>query len=138
MKQKIIYISVIVRDYDEAIEYYTKKLNFNLIEDTKLSDTKQWVVVSPPGSKETSILLSKASTPEQKKYIGNQSGGRVFIFLHTDNFFEDYNRLRKNGIKFLEMPREEKYGTVAVFEDIYGNKWDLIQLKSDNKGALSM
>ena len=98
MKQKIIYVSIIVRDYDEAIEYYTKKLNFNLIEDTQLSDSKRWVVVSPPGSSGTSILLAKASTLKQKKFIGNQTGGRVFLFLHTDNFREDYNRLKKNGV----------------------------------------
>ncbi len=129
MKQKIIYISLIVRDYDEAIEYYTKKLNFNLIEDTKLTDAKRWVVVSPPGSSGTSILLAKASTPEQKNFIGNQTGGRVFLFLHTDNFLEDYNKLKSNGVKFLENPREEEYGTVAVFEDLYGNRWDLLQLR---------
>ena len=129
MTLKIIYISVIVKDYDEAIEYYTKKLNFNLIEDTKLSDTKRWVVISPPGNSETSILLSKALNLKQKKFIGNQTGGRVFLFLHTDNFWEDYDRLKNHGIKFIEKPREEEYGTVAVFEDIYGNKWDLVQLK---------
>ena len=131
MSQKIIYISVIVKDYDEAIEYYTKKLNFNLIENTKLSNTKRWVIISPPGNPETSILLSRASNLKQKKFIGNQTGGRVFIFLHTDNFRKDYDRLKKNGVKFIEKPREEEYGTVAVFEDIYGNKWDLLQLKSD-------
>ena len=129
MNQKLVYVSLIVRDYDEAIEYYTKKLNFYLIEDTKLSDTKRWVVVSPSGAKETSILLSKASTSEQKNFIGNQTGGRVFLFLHTDNFWEDYDSLRIKGINFIENPREEECGIVVVFEDIYGNKWDLIQLK---------
>jgi lactoylglutathione lyase len=130
MKQKIAYISIIVKDYDEAIEFYTKKLNFNLIEDTILNSTKRWVVISPPGVNETSLLLAKASTNLQKNFIGNQTGGRVFLFLHTDNFWRDYIKMKDRGVRFIELPRNENYGTVVVFEDLYGNKWDLLQLKT--------
>jgi catechol 2,3-dioxygenase-like lactoylglutathione lyase family enzyme len=126
---KLIYITIVVDDYDRAIEYYTEKLGFILKEDKNLSKEKRWVVVTPPGSNETSVLLAKASTYEQKKYIGRQTGGRVFAFLHTDDFGSDYEKLLKKGINFIEKPRKEKYGTVVVFKDIYGNKWDLLQLK---------
>lgn len=129
MSQKIVYFSILVDDYDRAIEYYTEKLGFILKEDKKLTETKRWVIVSPKGVKETSILLAKADSPQQKEHIGNQTGGRVFVFLHSDDFWGDYEKFKKNGINFIENPREEDYGTVAVFEDIYGNRWDLLQLK---------
>ena len=127
MSQHLAAIALVVPDYDEAIAFYVDKLGFALIEDTKLSDTKRWVLVAPPGSTETRLLLAKADSPEQKTRIGNQTGGRVFLFLHTDDFARDYERMRARGIRFLESPRHESYGTVAVFVDLYGNKWDLIQ-----------
>ncbi len=130
MKQKIAYISIVVQDYDEAIDFYRNKLSFNLIEDKILSSTKRWVVLSPPGATECSILLAKASSNIQKNFIGNQTGGRVFLFLHTNNFWRDYQEMQEKGVKFIEAPRNEDYGTVVVFEDLYGNKWDLLQLKS--------
>ncbi|MBT29804.1 MAG: hypothetical protein CMO01_09105 [Thalassobius sp.] len=130
MKQRIANISLVVKDYDEAIEFYTQKLSFNLIEDTPLSETKRWVLVAPPGSTETCLLLAKADGEEQLKSCGNQTGGRVFLFLNTDDFERDYASMTANGVKFLESPRYEPYGTVAVFEDLYGNKWDLLQLKN--------
>ncbi len=133
MSQTIGYICLVVRDYDEAIRYFTHALGFELIEDSPSIDRegrhKRWVLIAPPGAKETKILLAKASTPEEINRIGNQSGGRVFLFLHTDNFDRDYQALMKNGVKFVRQPKEEEYGTVAVFEDLYGNKWDLLQLK---------
>jgi catechol 2,3-dioxygenase-like lactoylglutathione lyase family enzyme len=130
MKQQIGHISLVVNDYDEAIEFYTKKLNFRLIEDTPLSDTKRWVIVSPPGSTSgCNLLLAKASTEEQKSRVGNQTGGRVFLFLFTDDFWRDYKNMIANQIKFLRQPSEEEYGTVAVFEDLYGNLWDFIESK---------
>ena len=128
MNQKIIHISLLVKDYDEAIEYYTKKLNFNLIEDSVLDEKKRWVIIAPPGSNETSILLAEAATKSQKDCIGNQSGGRVFLFLHTNDFWLDYKKMKDKGINFIEKPRKEKYGDVVVFKDLYGNKWDLIQI----------
>lgn len=129
MLQKIALITLLVRDYDEAIDFYVGKLGFKLVEDSKLTDSKRWVKVSPTESSETCLLLAKAVTDEQKKQIGNQTGGRVFLFLNTDNFQEDYKKMKLNGIHFIEEPRSENYGSVAVFEDIYGNKWDLIQEK---------
>ena len=130
MKQSIIHIALIVRDYDEAIEFYTKKLRFTLIEDTyQPEQDKRWVVVSPPGSTGTTILLAKASKTEQEPFIGNQAGGRVFLFLNTDNFWRDYKEMVERGIKFVRIPQEQPYGTVAVFADLYGNLWDLIQLR---------
>jgi len=120
-------VTLVVPDYDEAVEFYVGKLGFDLIEDTKLSDAKRWVLVAPPGSKETRLLLAKADSAEQKMRIGNQAGGRVFLFLHTDDFQRDYAALRDKGVRFLEQPRHESYDTVAVFVDPYGNKWDLIQ-----------
>ena len=127
MKQKIASIALVVRSYDEAISYYTEKLGFSLVEDTPLGGGKRWVVVAPPGSTETRLLLAEASTEEQASRIGNQTGGRVFLFLETDDFHRDYRAMRSRGVAFLEEPREEPYGTVAVFRDLYGNKWDLIE-----------
>ena len=127
MKNSLAHISFLVRDYDEAIEFFTKALQFELIEDTP-QDGKRWVLVRPRGS-ETSLLLAKADSPEQTAAIGNQTGGRVFLFLHTDDFARDYTRMKSNGVKFIEEPRHETYGTVVVFEDLYGNKWDFIEPK---------
>jgi len=127
LKQKIALVALVVDDYDKAIEFYTKKLNFELIEDTKLSDTKRWVIVAPQGSTECSVLLAKASNDEQKSRIGNQTGGRVFLFLFTDNLKRDFNNLIGNGIRIIREPSAEVYGNVLVFEDLYGNHWDLIE-----------
>lgn len=128
MKQSIVHIALVVRDYDEAIEFYTKKLHFKLIEDTyQPEQDKRWVVVAPPGSSGTTLLLARASKPEQESFVGNQTGGRVFLFLHTDDLWRDYEEMVTRGIKFVREPKEESYGTVAVFEDLYGNLWDFIQ-----------
>jgi Lactoylglutathione lyase and related lyases len=128
MKQAIVHIALVVRDYDEAIEFYTKKLNFKLIDDTyQPEQDKRWVVVSPPGSSGTTLLLAKASNPIQEEFIGNQSGGRVFLFLGTDDFERDYNEMIAKGIEFVREPKVADYGTVAVFKDLYGNQWDLIE-----------
>lgn len=133
MKQEIVHIALVVRDYDEAIEFYTQKLNFTLIEDIyQPEQDKRWVVVAPPNSKGTTVLLARASKPIQKEFIGNQSGGRVFLFLNTDDFWRDYNEMLSKGIKFVREPKEANYGLVAVFEDLYGNLWDLLQLKKDH------
>ena len=130
MKQSIIHIALVVRDYDEAISFYTEKLHFTLVEDTyQPEQDKRWVVVSPPGAGGTTILLARASKPEQEPFIGNQTGGRVFLFLSTDDFWRDYEEMKSAGIKFVRQPKEESYGTVAVFEDLYGNLWDLIEIK---------
>ncbi len=129
MKQNLTHIAVVVDDYDKAIEFYTKKLNFTLIEDTVLSDTKRWVLVRPKGANECSLLLAKGVNDEQKSRIGNQTGGRVFLFLHTDNFKRDYQDLIDKNIRIVREPSFEDYGTVAVFEDLYGNLWDLIEPK---------
>lgn len=126
MNQKLAHIAIVVRDYDEAIAFYTQKLHFELVEDTKLSDVKRWVLVRPKGS-ECSLLLAKAANEEQKQAIGNQSGGRVFLFLHTDNFDRDFQNLLDHNIEIVREPSEEGYGKVAVFKDLYGNLWDLIQ-----------
>ena len=129
MKQTIVHVALVVRDYDEAIDFYTQVLNFDLIEDTyQPEQDKRWVVVSPPGSGGTSILLARASTPEQEAFIGNQTGGRVFLFLNSDDFWRDYNEMVAKGIEFVRQPKEESYGTVAVFKDLYGNLWDLLEL----------
>ncbi len=125
--QRIAHITLLVDDYDKAITYYTQKLNFRLVEDTTLSETKRWVLVAPPGEDRFSLLLAQASTDEQKKFIGNQTGGRVFLFLHTDSIEGDYQRLLDQGIKIVREPSTEKYGTVLVFADCYGNLWDLIE-----------
>ncbi len=129
MKQSIGFVTFLIEDYDKAIEYFVNKLQFNLIEDTEIDDNKRWVIVSPKGGKGTSLLLAKASNAKQVQAIGNQTGGRVAFFLHTDNFDRDFSFMKKNGVKFLEEPRSEPYGKVAVFEDFYGNKWDLLELK---------
>ena len=126
--QHLQYVALLVHDYDEAKAYYVAVLGFELIEDTPLSDEKRWVVVAPPGSHETRLLLAKAANPAQAERIGNQTGGRVFLFLHTDDFWRDYQSMRARGVNFREEPRKESYGTVAVFEDLYGNRWDLLQL----------
>ena len=130
MKQSIARIALVVNDYDEAIEFYTHKLGFVLVEDTVLSETKRWVVVSPKGSSECALLLAKASTEEQQSRVGNQTGGRVFLFLNTDNFKRDYQNLIDQEIKIVREPTLEVYGKVAVFADLYGNLWDLIEPKS--------
>jgi len=128
MSQQLAHISIVVRDYDEAIQYYTNVLGFTLIEDTVLSDVKRWVIVEPNGSNGgCQLLLAKAATPEQEKHIGNQTGGRVFLFLFTDNFERDYTLYISKGVEFTIAPHAEEYGMVAVFKDIYGNLWDLIQ-----------
>ncbi len=131
MPQFIASIALVVKDYDEAIRFYTQKLKFDLIEDTPLNDKKRWVLVSPHNSNGTSLLLAKADSPEQESRIGNQTGGRVFLFLHTDDFWRDYNDMKSRGVQFHEEPREEVYGTVVVFSDLYGNKWDLLELKKN-------
>lgn len=132
MKQAIVHVALVVRDYDEAIEFYTKKLHFTLVEDTyQPEQDKRWVVVAPPGSTGTTLLLARASKPEQEAFIGNQSGGRVFLFLNTDDFWRDYNHMVSNEIKFVREPKQQPYGMVAVFEDLYGNLWDLLELKRD-------
>ena len=134
MTQKLGYITLVVRDYDEAISWYTTKLQFTLVEDTKLSETKRWVLVAPPGGEaQCLLLLAKAATAEQESRIGDQTGGRVFLFLHTDDFQRDYEAFTQRGVKFVRPPSLESYGTVAVFEDLYGNKWDLLQLKDVTK-----
>src|SRR6185312_11028554 len=131
MQQSIVHIALVVRDYDEAIDFYVGKLGFDLLDDTyQPAQDKRWVVVAPPGGTGTTLLLAKASKPEQQPFIGNQAGGRVFLFLNTDDFWRDYERLRSNGVTFVRDPKEEDYGTVAVFEDLYGNLWDLLQLRA--------
>jgi catechol 2,3-dioxygenase-like lactoylglutathione lyase family enzyme len=128
MKQSIGQISVVVRDYDEAITFYVKTLGFTLIEDTYIaSQDKRWVLVAPPGSTESRLLLARASNDEQASRIGNQTGGRVFLFLFTDDFWRDFRTYQGKGVVFIREPKEESYGTVAVFQDLYGNQWDLIQ-----------
>ena len=127
MAQELGHVTVLVRDYDEALAFYTKALGFKVIEDSALGDGKRWVLVGPPGSVGTSLLLAKATTPEQAGFVGNQTGGRVFLFLQTDDFWRDYRSMKSKGVPFREEPREEPYGTVVVFEDLYGNKWDLVQ-----------
>lgn len=128
MRQSIVHIALVVDDYDEAIEFYTQKLYFTLVEDTyQPEQDKRWVVVSPPNSGGTTLLLARASKPEQRPFIGNQAGGRVFLFLGTDDFWRDYNEMVGKGIHFVREPKTDDYGTVAVFEDLYGNLWDLVE-----------
>jgi len=132
LKQSIVHIALVVKDYDEAIDFYTDKLHFNLVEDTyQPEQDKRWVVVSPPGSDGVTLLLAKASNPEQEAFVGKQTGGRVFLFLNTDDFWRDYNEMKSKGIKFVREPKIQEYGMVAVFEDLYGNLWDLLQLNND-------
>jgi catechol 2,3-dioxygenase-like lactoylglutathione lyase family enzyme len=133
MVQSIVHIALVVKDYDEAIEFYTKKLHFTLIEDTyQPEQDKRWVVVAPPGSMGTTILLAKASKPEQESFIGNQAGGRIFLFLGTDDFWRDYSEMKAIGIEFVREPKEQDYGIVAVFKDLYGALWDLVQFKENH------
>ena len=128
MRQAIIHVALVVRDYDEAIDFYCHKLHFTLVENTyQPEQDKRWVVVAPPGSNGASLLLARASTAEQEAFIGNQTGGRVFLFLSTDDFWRDYQEMLSSGIHFVREPKNATYGTVAVFEDLYGNLWDLVQ-----------
>ena len=127
MNQRIAHIALLVKDYDEAIAFYTRKLKFDLIEDTRLTDTKRWVRIAPPGSGSCQLLLARAVNDEQSSRIGNQTGGKVFLFLYTDDFYRDYYQMLKEGIRFIREPSAEPYGIVAVFKDLYGNLWDLIQ-----------
>lgn len=127
MRQSIAHIALVVADYDEAIKFYTETLGFKLLEDTPQSETKRWVLVAPPGAEECSLLLAKAVGDEQASRIGNQTGGRVFLFLRTDDFRRDYENFQAKGVKFVREPKKEDYGTVAVFADLYGNLWDLIE-----------
>jgi catechol 2,3-dioxygenase-like lactoylglutathione lyase family enzyme len=134
VKQSIIHVSLVVRDYDEAIAFYCDKLHFDLVEDTyQPEQDKRWVVVSPPGSQGAQLLLARASTPEQAAFIGNQTGGRVFLFLRTDDFWRDYREMLANGIVFVREPKEASYGTVAVFRDLYGNLWDLVEMRDKER-----
>ncbi len=135
MKQSLGLVSLVVRDYDEALAFFVGKLDFRLVEDSLVPEqAKRWVVISPPGAMETRLLLAKASTPDQESRIGAQTGGRVFLFLHTDNFRRDYERYRAQGITFVREPKDEPYGTVAVFKDLYGNLWDLLEPMRHTKG----
>jgi catechol 2,3-dioxygenase-like lactoylglutathione lyase family enzyme len=127
MHQRIAHVALVVNDYDEAIAFYTDKLGFELLEDTRLSEEKRWVVVAPKGARECSLLLARAANDQQAASVGNQTGGRVFLFLFTDDFWRDFENYQSKGIHFVRAPQEFKYGTVAVFEDLYGNLWDLIQ-----------
>lgn len=141
MTQTLGYVALVVRDYDEAIAFFAEKIGFRAVEDSAAIDrdgqSKRWVLVAPPGSTGTNLLLAKASTTEETSRIGNQTGGRVFLFLHTDDFWRDYRAMTSRGVKFLGPPREEAYGTVAVWEDLYGNKWDLLQLKAESENLKS-
>ena len=127
MQQRIAQLALVVNDYDEAIAFYRDKLKFRLVEDSTLSETKRWVVMAPPGDSKTYLLLAKAANEKQLASVGNQTGGRVFLFLHTDNLFRDYERMKTDGVHFVREPSVEEFGTVAVFEDLYGNLWDLIE-----------
>ena len=136
MHQRIAHIALVVEDYDQAIDFYVHKLDFQLLEDTKLSDDKRWVLVSPPGAKECSLLLAKAANKKQASSIGNQTGGRVFLFLFTDDFERDYQKYKDRKIHFVREPQYFEYGRVAVFEDLYGNMWDLLEPSENNKGLI--
>jgi catechol 2,3-dioxygenase-like lactoylglutathione lyase family enzyme len=131
MTQNITQLALVVRDYDEAIAFYTQSLGFDLLEDTSLGNGKRWVRVAPPGGGGSALLLARAATPEQESHIGDQTGGRVFLFLHTDDLQRDYEAMRARGVRFIEEPRHEDYGTVVVFLDLYGNKWDLVEAKGN-------
>lgn len=136
MPQHIAHVALVVRDYDEAIAFFVERLGFQLIEDSvstdRLGRKKRWVLVRPNGPSGPNLLLARASTPEEESRIGDQTAGRVFLFLHTDDFWRDYRAMISRGVKFCREPKEEPYGTVAVFEDLYGNRWDLLQPKSDS------
>jgi len=127
MHQRIAHVALVVKDYDEAIHFYTTILDFELVEDTQLSKEKRWVMVAPAGAKECNLLLAKAANDRQLYSVGNQTGGRVFLFLFTDDFWRDYNKYKERNVNFVRPPQEEPYGIVAVFEDLYGNLWDLIE-----------
>ncbi len=134
--QRIALVSLVVDDYDDALAFFIGKLGFDLVEDTFVPEqSKRWVVVTPPGASESRLLLAKASTAEQKSRVGSQTGGRVFLFLHTDNFRRDYERYKANGIEFVREPKREAYGMVAVFKDLYGNLWDLVEPSEANRNA---
>jgi len=137
MKQRIAHVTLLVRDYDEAIAYYTKTLGFKLVEDTPVAEGKRWVLVAPGGKSECGLLLAKAKNAEELGAVGHQAGGRVFLFLHTDDFTRDYRALADRGVCFCEQPRDEPYGRVAVFTDLYGNRWDLLELKKDVPAAIN-
>ena len=136
MNQRIAHIALVVDNYDDAIEFYTQKLDFQLLEDTKLSEDKRWVTIAPRGAKDCSLLLAKAGNEQQATFVGNQTGGRVFLFLFTDDFWLDYEKLKSREVKFVRQPEELEYGIVAVFEDLYGNMWDLIEPNKNNKGVI--
>ena len=133
MRQEIIHVALVVKEYDEAIEFYTQKLGFELIEDTyQPEQDKRWVVVAPPHSSGATVLLARASKEEQESFIGNQTGGRGFLFLNTDDFWRDYEKMKAQGVKFVREPKQADYGVVAVFQDLYGNQWDLLQLNPEH------
>ena len=136
MYQRIAHIALVVKDYDEAIEFYTKKLDFTLVEDTRIDEKKRWVMMAPHGATECCLLLAKAENERQIGSIGNQTGGRIGFFLFTDDFWRDYHKMAERKINFLRPPTEFEYGTVAVFEDLYGNRWDLIEPNENNKGFI--
>ncbi|WP_458120117.1 VOC family protein [Paenibacillus sp. Z6-24] len=139
MIQSIVHIALVVKEYDEAIDFYTNKLHFTVVEDIyQPEQDKRWVVISPPGSVGTTILLARASKSEQQPFIGNQTGGRVFLFLNTDDFWRDYNEMVARGIEFVREPKKQDYGMVAVFKDLYGNLWDLLELNEDHPIARRM
>lgn len=137
MRQHLGLVALVVRDYDEAIAFYVGRLGFGLVEDVPAGPGKRWVVIAPPGAAETRLLLAKAAGPRQEAAVGSQAGGRVFLFLHTDDFRRDHAALTRRGVRFLEEPREEPYGTVAVFEDLYGNRWDLLEPRSPSVSGAS-
>lgn len=136
MRQSLVHVALIVRDYDEALDFYTKVLRFEVVEDSEQPEqNKRWVVISPPGSRGATVLLARASEPEQEAAIGQQGAGRVWLFLNTDDFWRDYREMRERGVRFVREPAEQPYGTVAVFEDLYGSRWDLLQLNPDHPMA---
>jgi catechol 2,3-dioxygenase-like lactoylglutathione lyase family enzyme len=136
VKQQIAHVALVVADYDDALAFYTEKLRFTVVEDTyQPAQDKRWVVIAPPGARCTTLLLARASTPEQERCIGNQTGGRAFLFLETDDFWRDYHAMTAAGVKFVRPPSEQSYGTVAVFEDLYGNRWDLVQYGTPTDGS---
>ena len=137
MKQSLLHVALVVRDYDEALAFFTEKLHFTVVEDVPIPEqSKRWVVVAPPGSTGASVLLARPSSPEQEAFVGNQTGGRVTFFLNTDDFWRDYRRMVADGIRFVRDPKEQPYGIVAVFEDLYGNLWDLLQLREGHPALL--
>jgi catechol 2,3-dioxygenase-like lactoylglutathione lyase family enzyme len=135
MPQTLAHVTFLVRDYDEAATFFTEALGFRVVQDKPLNEGKRWLLVAPPGSQGANLLLAQAATPEQAQQIGKQGGGRVFLFLYTDSFWRDYRLMQAANVKFLESPHEEPYGTVAVFEDLYGNKWDLLQPAMESSAA---